>query len=107
MEELALLPGIAAAGAELEGLRSLCDRREVQMVKAALLQQVADQILLMHTLHHHDNASFVLVIAARQYGRTIPFDHSSTHRRRHGIARLQWIIDDDQVATKPGKGAID
>jgi len=37
----------------------------------------------------------------------VPFDHPRPYRFRHGIARLYWIIDDDQVATKAGQGPVD
>src|SRR5208282_6212435 len=56
VQQLALLPDIAAAAAELvgSGLRGNC--REVQDFESALLLQVTGEIVLMHALHDEENA---------------------------------------------------
>jgi hypothetical protein len=68
VEELILLPAIAATPAEVEGLVSLRDRWKVQDLEAALFDKVACQVVLMHPLHHHHDPHRGLVIVARQQG---------------------------------------
>src|ERR1019366_1705213 len=102
VEKLAILSGIGATATEVIGLRSLRDRWKIQNVETALLLQVADEIILMHPLHDHDDASRCLVIAAREQGRAVPFDDSRPHGLRHGVAKLERIVDDDQVSPEPG-----
>src|ERR1700731_161335 len=107
VEELTTLSGIGATAAEVIGLRSLRDRRKIQDLETALLLQVADEIVLMHPLHDHDDTRRCLVIAARKQGGTIPFDDSRPHGLRHGVAKLERIIDDDQVSPEPGERPVD
>ena len=57
--------------------------------------QVADEIVLMHPLHDHDDTRRRLVVAARKQGGTVPFDDSRPHGLRHGVAKLERIVDDD------------
>src|ERR1700704_114631 len=103
VEELTKLSGIRATATEVIGLRSLRDRRKIQDLETALLLQVADEIVLMHPLHDHDDTRGRLVVAARKQGGPVPFDDSRPHGLRHGVAKLERIVDDDQVSSEPGR----
>ena len=83
------------------------DRWKVQDLEAALLLQVTDQIVLMHPLHDHDDPRLCLIIAARKQGRAVPFDDALTHGIGHGVAKLDGIVDDDQVSAEAGERAVD
>src|SRR5450432_2473066 len=62
VQELAFLPHIGAAGAELIGfgLRGNCG--EVQDFKSALFLQVTGEIVLMHALHDEKNPCYLIVV---------------------------------------------
>src|ERR1700724_294760 len=107
VEELTILSGIGATAPEVIGLRSLRDRWKIQDLETALLLQVADEIVLMHPLHDHDDTRRCLVIAARKQGGTVPFNDSRPHGLRHGIAKLERIVDDDQEYPAPCEGPVD
>src|ERR1700726_3438092 len=55
----------------------------------------------MHPLHDHDDTRRCLVVAALKQGGTVPFDDSRPHGLRHGVAKLERIVDDDQVSHHP------
>ena len=57
----------------------------------------------MHPLHDHDDPRRCLVVTARKQGGTVPFDDSRPHGLRHGVAKLERIVDDDQVSSEPGE----
>jgi hypothetical protein len=61
----------------------------------------------MHPLHDHDDTRRCLVVAARKQGGTVPFDDSRPHGLRHGVAKLERIVDDDQVSPEPGERPVD
>src|SRR5262249_200286 len=49
-----------------DNLRRVCDSGQVEMVPAALLEQNADEIVHMQSLHHDDNDVFALQVEARE-----------------------------------------
>ena len=68
VKEFALLPRIGATVTELVGFVSLRDRRQVQDLEAALLLQVACQIVLVHPLHDQNDARRCLVVGHAKAG---------------------------------------
>jgi hypothetical protein len=79
----------------------LRDRWKIQDLKTALLLQVADEIILMHPLHDHDDTRRCLVVAAGKQGGPVPSEpHQAERALRHAV-----------VGTSPAyaatKGAID
>jgi hypothetical protein len=84
----------------------LGDGRQVQHLEATLLLQVTGEIILMRPLHNQNDTRRGLVVSPRKQCRAIPFDHPGPHRLRHGIAKLERIIDDDQVTAEPGERPI-
>jgi len=107
VQELALLPHIAAAGAELIGfgLRGNC--RQVQDFKAALFLQVAGEIVLMNALHDENDACDLFVVGTAQQGGTIPLDRPLPDRFGMRIVLLERIVDDHQVAAQSSQRALD
>jgi hypothetical protein len=69
--------------------------------------QVVDEVVLMHPLHDHDDTRRCLVIASRKQGGTVPFDNALPHGLRYSVAKLDGVVDDDQVSSEPGERAVD
>ena len=61
----------------------------------------------MHALHDDDDPRRRLVVATRKQGRPVPLDDPLPHRFRKGIARLQGVVNDEQVAAEAGQRALD
>ena len=53
---------------------------------------------MMHPLHDHDDTCPCLVVAAGKQGGAVPFDDAVPHGFRHGVAKLDGVVDDDEVA---------
>ncbi len=62
VQKLSLLPRIEAAVAKIVSCRCLRDGRQVHNLEPALVQEVADEIVLMHTLHHDHDPGGALVV---------------------------------------------
>ncbi len=77
------------------------------MSPAAFLQEVACEIVHMEPLHHQNDGILPLVIEARIDRVVEPLLRVHPFRLRHAFGGLQRVVDDDQTAAAPGKGAAD
>ena len=62
-----------------------------------LLQDMADEIVFVQPLHDDDDRALGLVVEARIERAVEPFVGGGSAALRHGVARLQRIVDDDEV----------
>ena len=77
------------------------------MRPAAFLQKVTCKIVHMNPLHHKNDGILPLVIEARIDRVVEPLLGVRPFRLRHSFGGLERIVDDDQTAAAPGKGAAD
>src|SRR5215510_5669379 len=68
VEELASLSSVFTPIAEFEGFNPLRDSGKIQNLEAALLLEIAGQIVLVHPLHGQNNPRLFLVVATRKKG---------------------------------------
>jgi len=79
----------------------LGDRRKADDLPVLLRQHVADQIVLVQPVHDQHDRSLLLVIQAAVERMVKPFVGALPVRFRQGLLGFQWIIDDDDVGTRP------
>ena len=77
------------------------------MLPAALLQQMAGEVVLVEALHDHDNRPPFLVVQAGDEGAGVELDDLAARRFRHGLVGLERIVDDDQIGAAAGERAAD
>jgi hypothetical protein len=91
---------------ERYAFRLLCDCREGQHGPVVLRQYVADEVVLMQTLHDDDDAAGAFVVEAGEQRVVVPFvDRLSTDLGER-LIRLQRAVDHDDVSTVTGPLAI-
>ena len=83
------------------------DRRQVEMLPAALIEEMAGKVVLVQALHDDDDGTVLLVVEARDQGAGVPVDHPLAGRLRHRLFGLERIVDDDEVGPAPGERAAD
>lgn len=90
-------------------LRLFGDGGQIEMrpVFALVLQDVSDQIIDMQPLHHQDDDALLLIVEASGEGGFEPADDSVSSCLRHGVFRLERIIDNDVGAADTGQGPAD
>src|SRR5260370_4638286 len=75
------------------------DGRQVEMLPAALSEEMPGKVILMQALHDHDNGTFLLVVEARDQGAAVPVDHPPPRRLRHRLFVLGRVFA--HVKTSP------
>ncbi len=75
MQNVAGAPSMRLPIAERNNLVLERDRRQIKAIPAALLTQMAGQILLMQALHHRNNRSRLLVVQPGDERSAIPIDY--------------------------------
>jgi hypothetical protein len=103
MEDIAAATQMFFSVSELDGLLLQRDRRHVQMMPAALLQEVAGEVIFMQALHDHNDGARLFVIEPRDQCAAILIDHSLPARLRMELVGVQGVVDDDQIGTASGK----
>lgn len=90
-------------------LRLFGDGGQIEMrpVFALVLQDVSDQIIDMQPLHHQDDDALLLIVEASGEGGFEPADDSVSSCLRHGVFRLERIIDNDVCAADTGQRPAD
>src|SRR5438132_2787491 len=56
--------------------------RPVEMVPAALSEEMPGKVILMQALHDHDDGTSLLIVEARDQGAAVPVDHPPARRLR-------------------------
>jgi hypothetical protein len=93
--------------ADLDAFVGLGDCRQVQVDPAPALENMASEVIDVQTLHDEDDGAAALVIQARNHGLVQPASTPVANRLRHGVGRLQRIVDDDDFGATPRQDAID
>jgi hypothetical protein len=83
------------------------DGRERGDLPTFLLEDMADEVVLMQTLHDDDDRALGLVIEARIERSVKPFIGGDASALRHGVTGFQRIVDDDDVCAAAGENAAD
>src|SRR5271168_2714538 len=85
----------------------LGNRLECQHLERLLLKYVANQIVLMKTLHDYDDASPLLVIEPAVEGIFVPLIDRFPSDFGNRFFRLERIVDDNEVRAFSGKRTTD
>jgi hypothetical protein len=81
------------------------DRGEIEMGPSSFLDQVADQVVQMQSLHHNDDCIRGFIVEPRQQRIAIPLQDILPRAVRLRVLRFHWIVDDDEVAAAAGESA--
>ena len=107
LQQLARRPAVHAPLPQRDRLRLGGDRRQPQQRPAALLQQVAGEVVLVHALHDQHHRGRGRVVEARHHRAVEPLVDPPPLGVRGGVHRLDRVVDDDQVAAAAGERAAD
>jgi hypothetical protein len=107
MEHISYFARMEKTVAKSNLLPLLGNCRQIEMYPAAafVLEDMADQIVDMQTLHHQDDHARLLVVESGRESRLVPADDGLPGYFRHGVFGLKWIIDDDVGAADAGKSS--
>ena len=107
LQQLARRPAVHAPLPQRDLLGLGGDRRQPQQRPAALLQQVAGEVVLVHALHDQHHRGRGRVVEARHHRAVEPLVDPPPLGVRGGVHRLDRVVDDDQVAAAAGERAAD
>ena len=83
---------------------SIRDRWQIENLPfIGLAQQKACQIVDVNALHYDDDCSRPLVVETGQQRIDVPLVSCRPLSFRHGVIRLERVIDDDDVAAAAGQ----
>src|SRR6266403_1701416 len=104
MKEISLFTGMGAATAEIVGGCRLRDRGQAQNLKTGIaFEEIANEVIDMDPLHYDYDAGSPLVVGAGHQGRAVPFDDAFAGYVGWGVARLERIVDDREIAAASGQ----
>ena len=83
----------------------LGDRRQAHYLPVALPQHVPHHIVQVQALHDHDHGAGLLVVESAHDGVVQPVVGALAQSVGDGLVRLEWIVDQDDVAAQAGEHA--
>ena len=102
VQQLPGSPCVETPGADLNALRSLGDGRQIQMHPFLLIEDMADQVIDVETLHDDDDDVVDLAVQPRVQRTVVPLLVRLPLGLGEGVGGLQWVVDDDDVTAAPG-----
>ncbi|WP_159079777.1 hypothetical protein [Methyloceanibacter sp. wino2] len=102
MQQLAHPASVDSVLPDPNFLVRLCNGRKPQLGPAVLFEQMADEVVHMQALHHHDDGIVCLAVEARDEGVGLPLLEVFSRVLGVRILRFHRVIDDEQVASAAG-----
>jgi hypothetical protein len=95
---------MVATGPQRDRLIHLCDGGQIEMVEAAVLEKVADEIVDMQALHDDHDRILGLVVEPGQERIRVPLPKIVASGLGLRLLGLEGIVDDQEVAATARSG---